>query len=127
MPKLLTAFALLIALTMPAAAQHAHGSTGPNGGTMEDIAGVHAELVAAGSSLTFNILDEASKPVPVAGYTGSVLVVTGSQRETATLAVNGPSALGAALKAPVAAGTQVTLMLKTTGGKSGQARFKLAK
>ena len=32
-------------------AQHKHGATGPNGGLMEDVAGIHAELVAKGTDI----------------------------------------------------------------------------
>ena len=38
---------------------------GPNGGPMQDVAGVHAELVLAGNTVTINLLDEANKPLVV--------------------------------------------------------------
>ncbi len=90
---------------------------------MEDVAGVHAELMTSGNTITFNIVDEANKPVATDGFTGSVLVVSGSERETITLAPAGSSALKAEAKKQIAAGTSVTLMLKTKAGKSGQAKF----
>ena len=87
------ALALIAALAFatPALAQHKHGDNhkGPNGGPVEDIAGVHAELVVSGTTITLNILDEANKPLPSKGYTGSALVVTGSEREAVTLAPSG--------------------------------------
>ena len=58
-----------------ALAQHKHGSMkGPNGGPMEDVAGVHAELVVSGNVVTINIFDESNKP-SAKGFTGSALVV----------------------------------------------------
>ena len=110
----------------PALAQHGHGAQkGPNGGIVEDVAGVHAELVVAGSTITLNILDEANKAVSTAGYTGSALVVSGSERETVTLAPFGQSALKGDTKKPVAKGAAVSVTLKTAAGKSGQARYKM--
>lgn len=122
MRAILTLIATLL-FAAPAMAQHAHGSKGPNGGMMEDVAGVHAELMTSGNSITFNIVDEANKPVATDGFTGSVLVVSSSERETITLAPAGNSALKAEAKKPIAAGTSMTLMLKTKAGKSGQAKF----
>lgn len=125
MKKFGYALAFVVALSGTALAQHKHGATGPNGGPMEDVAGVHAELIAAGTALTINIVDEDGKPIKTAGYSGSALVVTGSQRETVKLEPTGNSALKATLQAPATTNTQVTLMLKTAAGKSGQARFKV--
>jgi len=125
MTKFGYALAFVFALSGTAFAQHKHGAAGPNGGPMEDVAGVHAELITAGTALTINVIDEDGKPVKAAGYSASALVVTGSQRETVKLEAAGDSSLKGTLQTPVAANTQVTLMLKTADGKSGQARFKV--
>lgn len=118
-------FIILSALiwSTPSFAQHSHGSKGPNGGVMEDVAGLHAELMASGNTVTFNIIDEANKPVATNGFTGSVLVVSGSERETITLAPSGNTMKGEAKK-PIAPKSSITLMLKTADGKSGQAKYK---
>ncbi len=125
MLKFLIALTVTVALAAPAAAQHKHGSKGPNGGPMEDVAGVHAELLTSGTTLTINVLDEDSKPIPVAGYTASALVVNGANRETVKLEAAGNASLRGEAKSALAPDTQVTLMLKTAAGKSGQARFKV--
>ena len=52
---------------------------------MEDVAGVHAELLTSGTTITINIFDEGNKPIATKGFTGSALVVRGSERETVTL------------------------------------------
>ena len=107
-----------------ALAQHSHGSMkGPNGGPMQDVAGVHAELVVSGNVLTINLFDESNKPVSSKGFTGSLLLVSGGNRETVQLAAAGDSALKGEAKNAVAAGTQVTVVLKSAAGKSGQAKF----
>lgn len=121
--KYVVAFLAALAFASPAMAQHAHGSKGPNGGAMEDVAGVHAELIADGASVKFNILDEDNKPVATKQFTGTVLIVSGSDRETVTLAPAGDSALQGQAKKAVPAKAAITLMLKTDKGKSGQARF----
>lgn len=107
----------------PALAQHAHGAQkGPNGGPMEDLAGVHAELVVSGEKLNIHVFDEAGKPVDTAGFTGSVLLVSGSDKKTIPLAPAGQTLAGQA-PAAIAKGTAATLLIKTAAGKSGQAKF----
>ena len=123
MRKFMIVAAAALLFASPAVAQHKHGDKGPNGGPMEDVAGVHAEFLASGSALTFNILDEDSKPLATKGYTGSVLIVSGSDRETVQLTASDNALKGEAKKV-VPAGAAVTLQLKTAAGKSGQARFK---
>jgi hypothetical protein len=117
--------AAVLAFAAPAAAQHthSHGDKGPNGGPMEDVAGVHAELIVAGSTITINVFDEGNKPVPTQGYTASALVVAGADRETVRLAPS-ESALKGDAKKPIARNAAITVTLKTAAGKSGQARFK---
>lgn len=124
--KYVVAAVLSLALAGAAFAQHKHGSTkGPNGGIVEDVAGVHAELVAAGTTVTFNILDENNKSVSAKGMTGSALIVNGADRETIKLDAAGDSALKGEVKKALAPKSNVTLMLKTPAGKSGQAKFTL--
>lgn len=123
MRKLLVAVAMLL-WAGGAVAQHSHGSTkGPNGGPMQDVVGVHAELMLSGNVVTINLLDESNKPVSAQGFSGSVLIVAGSARETVQLAVAGNSSLKGETKAAVPSGAQVTLVLKNAAGKSGQAKY----
>jgi hypothetical protein len=120
-------FVLIAALALSGGAvmQHAYGvEKGPNGGPQEDIAGVDAELLVSGNTITFNIFDEDAKTVPTKGFVGSVLVVSGADRETLTLTPFGENSLKGDAKKPIAPGAAITLTLKTAAGKSGQARFK---
>ncbi len=124
--KYALALVVAFALTSPAVAQHAHGAQkGPNGGVMEDVAGVHAELVTSGTTITINIFDEAVKPVATKGFTASALVVRGSEREPITLTPTAENALKGDAKKPIGAGAMITILLKTAAGKSGQAKYKL--
>lgn len=126
--RLLVATAISLTLVGGAIAQHKHGAhKGPNGGPVEDVAGVHAEFVTSGTTVTFNILDENNKPLSAKGMTGSVLIVSGADRETVKLSEVGDNALKGDTKKPVAPKSNVTLMLKTPAGKSGQARFPMEK
>lgn len=123
MRKLLIAAAMVLWAGI-AAAQHSHGSTkGPNGGLVQDVAGIHAELVVAGNVVTINILDESNKPISAKGYSGSMLIVSGGVRETLQLAIVNDNSLKAIAKAELPAGAQVTLVLKNPAGKSGQVKF----
>lgn len=123
MNKFLSVIALVLWSGI-AVAQHSHGNTkGPNGGPMQDVAGVHAELLMSGSTVTINLFDEANKPASAKGFSGSVLVVSGSARETIQLAVSADTALKGEAKSPLASGAQVTLVLKNAAGKSGQVKF----
>ena len=107
-----------------AVAQHSHGSTkGPNGGAVQDVAGVHAELVLAGNAVTINILDENNKPTSAKGFSGTVLIVSGASRETVQLAAASDTALKGEAKAAIPTGATVTLVLKNAAGKSGQVKF----
>jgi hypothetical protein len=119
------ALALLATLVLcaTAAAQHGHGNKGPNGGQLEDVAGVHAELLTAGNAITINLLDEGNKPVASAGFAASALVIRGAERETVALAPSGEASLKGDATRPVA-GAAITVTLKTAAGKSGQAKFK---
>jgi hypothetical protein len=121
MKKTLLVVSVLLFAT-PALAQHAH-QKGPNGGAMEDVAGVHLEMIVSGKSLTFHVIDEASKPVAATGFTGTVLLTSGSERETLPLVVSG-TALKADAKGDVPQGATVSVTLKTAAGKSGQVKFK---
>jgi hypothetical protein len=110
------------ALSSPALAQHVHGAKGPNGSQIEDVAGVHAELITSGNTITINLFDEGNKPVAAKGFIASALVSRGPERETVALAPSGEATLvGEAKK--VVAGAAITVTLKTAAGKSGQAKF----
>lgn len=123
MKKLMIVAALLL-WAGSAVAQHSHGNMkGPNGGPMQDVAGVHAELVLAGNVVTINILDESNKPTSAKGFSGSVLIVSGANRETVQLAPSGDNALKGEAKGPIPSGAVVTLVIKNPSGKSAQAKF----
>lgn len=108
---------------MPASAEDYE--KGPNGGPMLDVAGIDAELLTSGNSVTINVFDaKNAKPLTTKGYTAAALIVGGAARETVTLAPQGENSLKGESKTPIAPGATITVTIKTAEGKSGQAKFK---
>ena len=117
---------LLTAAMLFAVPAHAEDyEKGPNGGLMLDVAGIDAELLTAGNTVTINVfVPNTPKPVSTSGFTAAVLIVSSGGRETLSLTPQGENSLKGDAKNPVAAGSTITLTLKTAEGKSGQAKFK---
>jgi hypothetical protein len=117
--------AILSALLMASLAFAEDYEKGPNGGLMLDVAGIDAELLTSGNTVTINVF-EAFKPKPVStkGYTAAVLIAGGAGRETVTLAPQGENSLKGDAKNPIVASATITLTVKTAEGKSGQVKFK---
>ncbi len=98
---------------------------GPNGGLMLDVAGIDAELLTSGATVTINIF-KAFDPTPVStrGYSAAVLIMTGTGRETVVLAPSGENSLKGEAKSAIGQGTTITLTIRTSEGKSGQVKYK---
>ena len=117
--------AILAAFSMASPAFAAEYEKGPNGGLMLDVAGIDAELLTTGNTVTINIFEATSpKPVSTKGYTAAVLIVSGANREPVTLTQSGENSLKGEAKKPISADATITLTIKTAEGKSGQAKFK---
>jgi hypothetical protein len=117
--------AILAALSMASPAFAEEYEKGPNGGLMLDVAGIDAELLTSGNTVTFNIfVPNTTKPVPTDGFTAAALIVSGSNRQTFSLAPQGENSLKGVAKSPIVPGTTITLTIKTAEGKSGQVKFK---
>jgi hypothetical protein len=117
--------AILAALSMASPAFAEEYEKGPNGGLMLDVAGIDAELMTSGNTVTINIF-EAYKPKPVStkGYTAAVLIVSGTNREPVALMPSGENSLTGEAKAAIVPNATITLTIKTAEGKSGQVKFK---
>jgi hypothetical protein len=117
--------ALLAALSATSPALAEDYEKGPNGGLMLDVAGIDAELLTSGNTVTINVFDASSpKPVSTRGYTAAVLIVGSAGRETLTLTQSAENSLKGEAKNPVPPGATITLTIKTAEGKSGQVKFK---
>ena len=117
--------AILAALSMASPAFAEEYEKGPNGGLMLDVAGIDAELLTSGNTVTINVFEAYNpKPVSTKGYVAAVLIVSGSSRETLPLAPQGDNSLKGDAKSPIAPGATITLTIKNAEGKSGQVKFK---
>jgi nitrogen fixation protein FixH len=119
-------FAALAAVSISTGAlaqAHGHGDQGAHGGRMQDVVGVHAELLVAERTLTVHLYDEAGKPVPSAGYTASALVGAGQTRQVVQLTPGSENTFTGTMPTAPARGAAVTLQVKNPAGRSGQARY----
>src|SRR6267154_736896 len=74
--------AILAALSIASPAFAEEYEKGPNGGLMLDVAGIDAELLTSGNTVTINVFEATSpKPVSTKSYTAAVLIVSGTRRE----------------------------------------------
>jgi hypothetical protein len=117
--------AILLALSMASLAFAEEYEKGPNGGLMLDVAGIDAELLTSGNTVTINVFEAFNpKPVSTKGYTAAVLIVSGANREPLNLTQSGENSLKGEAKKPIPPDATITLTLKTAEGKSGQVKFK---
>ena len=92
---------------------------------MLDVAGIDAELLTSGNTVTINVFEAfKAKPVSTKGYTAAVLIVSGASREPLTLMPSGENSLKGDAKKPIPPDATITLTIKTAEGKSGQVKFK---
>jgi hypothetical protein len=119
------AWAVIVALALTSVVAAEEYEKGPNGGLMLDVAGIDAELLTSGNTVTINVFEATSpKPVSTKGYTAAVLIVSGANREPLTLTQSGENSLKGEAKKPIPPDAAITLTIKTEAGKSGQVRFK---
>ena len=117
--------AILAALSMASPVFAEEYEKGPNGGLMLDVAGIDAELLTSGNTVTINVFEAFSpKPISTKGYAAAVLIVSGANREPLTLTQWDENSLKGEAKKPIPPDATITLTIKTEAGKSGQVRFK---
>jgi hypothetical protein len=121
--KFVLMFIAAVVFAAPASAEEYE--KGPNGGLMLDVAGIDAELLTSGNTVTINVFEAfKAKPVSTKGYVAAVLVAGGAVRETVTLTPEGENSLKGDAKNPIPDGATIILTIKTAAGKSGQVKFK---
>ena len=118
--------AIIAILSLAGLASAEDYEKGPNGGLQLDVAGIDAELLTSGKTVTINVFDaKNAKPVATKGYSASVLIVSGANREPLTLVQSGENSLKGEAKSAFGTDATITLNIKTDTGKFGQVRFKL--
>jgi hypothetical protein len=119
-------YALLIATILyTVSASAGEYKKGPSGGLIFHVAGVDVELMTAEDTVTINVfVPNTAKPIPTDGFTATALIVSGSDRETISLAPQGENLLKGDAKNPIALDATITLTIKTAEGKLGQVKFE---
>src|SRR3546814_504755 len=104
--------------------EHAHGSKGPHGGVIQDIAGYEGELLTGEGTVVLYLLDhETDELVDTAGMQANILFRKGETRSgTVALKPAGDRLEGAGKVPP---GADAVVSLRTKDGKTAQARFEL--
>src|SRR5258708_35934248 len=88
---------------------------------MLDVAGIDAELLTSGNTVTINVYEPFKpKPVSTSSFTAAVLIVGGANREPVTLMPSGENRLQGVAKAAIAPNATITLTIKTEAGGTGQ-------
>jgi hypothetical protein len=116
---------LIVAVVFAVVASAEEYKKGPNGGLTLDVAGVDAEVMTAGNTVTINVfVPNTAKPVPTNRFTAAAPIVSGSNRETISLTPQGENSLKGDAKNPITPDATITLTIKTAEEKSGQVKFK---
>lgn len=101
----------------------AHGAKPAQyGGVVQTAGDLQFELVNKDGAITIYVDDHDTKK-PVAGASGKLTVLTGTQKTETTLAAGTGNALVAADKVQVARGSKAVAVIKFADGKSVTARF----
>lgn len=104
---------------------HSHGESekGKHGGIVQDVAGVEAELVVTPGTIAVYLSGHGDTPVSADGAMGSVLLTQGANR-VGTIALK-PAGDRLEGKGEVPAGADIVLSLRTSDGKTGQAKYEM--
>jgi len=115
-----------IALAMsPAFAQHAphRHADGPHGGRVEEAGPWHAELVTATDDVSVHLSDEAGRPMGVAGFKGTAILISGGKPVRILLAPEGDRLAGHA-DTPLDDRPKGAVRLAAPDGVTASARFE---
>ena len=69
----------LIAALLAASGAYAHEATGTHGGRVADAGDFHVELVTKGEAVDVYVSDAKQKPVAIAGFKGTAILVVGGK------------------------------------------------
>jgi hypothetical protein len=119
MKKFLFAAALLIS-----GSAFAHETTGPNGGPLVDAGNLHVELVTRDRTVDVFVSDAKDKPLDVAGYKGSAILIVGGKPLRVTLEPAGANRLSGTAAVEVPKGVKGAVQVQPPGGAMVQGRFR---
>lgn len=115
--------AALLTSALIATAAFAHEATGPNGGRLVDAGSYHVELVPKGQGVDVYVTDANDKPVPVAGYRGTAVLVVGGKPQRIALEPAGANRLSGPASVAIPANVKGAVQLQTPAG-AVQGRFQ---
>ncbi len=118
------AFALCLLVAAGPAWSHADHLKPQYGGVTADAEVFQVELVMKGTQATL-YLTEHGAPVESSSATGKLTVLSGKNKEEASLTSNGYQSLGARLKAKPARGAKAVATIDVPGKGAGSVRFTL--
>ncbi len=121
---LAVALAAAAAIALAPAPSHAHADHGKpqHGGVVAEAGTFQGELVAGPKGATLYITDHGA-PVPTAGASAKLVVLSGSQKAERELVPAGDNRLAVAGDAPLAKGAKAVATVKLKDGRSGALRF----
>ena len=120
--RIITALFLTLALAVPAVGHEA--AKGRNGGLRVDAGKYHTEILLDGSTTVVVFLsDTDDKPVPAAGFKGTVILVIKGKSERFALEPADGSRLVGTAPAPVKADTKGVVQLTAPDGATAQGKF----
>jgi hypothetical protein len=118
------ALALAAGLALAPATSRAHAEHGKpqHGGVVAEAGTFQGELVAGPKGATLYITDHGA-PVPTAGASAKLVVLSGAQKAERELVPAGDNRLAVAGDAPLAKGAKAVATVKLKDGRSGALRF----
>lgn len=115
----------LLAVALPAGAQHAHDHKPRHGGLVKETAGQVYELVVTPSAITVWVTDEADKPVGTDGAAATLALIDSGSRVEVPLAPAGGNRLAATGTFAVKKGMAALLKVTVGGKEIARVRYTL--
>ncbi len=113
---------MLCGVQVPQVSAH-ESESGPNGGPMVEVKGLHLELIAKDADLAVVLSDTAHAPLASKGASGRAVVLEGSTQKILPLLPMDPDRLTAKLDKPLSKGARVVVSAKLASGQELLARF----
>lgn len=117
--------AVLLALALPAGAQHAHDHKPKHGGLVKESAGQVYELVVTASTITVWVTDEGDRPVGTAGAAATLALIDSGSRVEVLLVPTGANRLAATGAYTVKKGMSALLQVTVGGREIARLRYTL--
>jgi hypothetical protein len=116
---------IVLAALVLAAPVFAHGTKGPNGGQVADVAAYHIELVTRNEVVEVYVIDAATeKPLSVKGFKALAILTVGGKPQRIVLDETEPTRLSGKAAVPLPNEPKGVVQLTMPDGKTANARFQ---